>query len=86
MSIRKPRQSKELQRGGFRFQSYGLGLGGFSCSSGPLALRQHGAGLLAGAGVDEVVAEEDLRGRSAGGAVLGHVVRCDVDGGVVRTA
>ena len=55
---------------------------GGSCS--PLALRQHGAGLLAGAGVDEVVAEEDLRGRSTGSAMLGHVVRGDVDGGVVR--
>ena len=32
------------------------------------------------ASVDVVVAEEDLRGRSAGGAVLGHVVRTDVDG------
>lgn len=46
----------------------------------PLALRQHGAGLLAGAGVDEVIAEENLRGRSAGSIVLGHVVRADVDG------
>ena len=51
-----------------------------SCSRGPRHLGQHGAGLLAGAGVDVVVAEEDLRGRSAGGAVLGHVVRTDVDG------
>ena len=51
-------------------------------SSGPLALRQHGAGLLAGRAVDVVVAEEDLRGGSAGGAELGHVVRVDVDGGV----
>ena len=48
--------------------------------SGPLDFCQHGAGFLAGAGVDVVVAEEDLRGRSAGGAVLGHVVRTDVDG------
>ena len=34
--------------------------------------------------VDEVVAEEDLRGRSTGSTVLGHIVRTDVDGGVVR--
>ena len=33
-----------------------------------------------GGAVDVVVAEEDLRGGSAGGAVLGHVVRTDVDG------
>jgi hypothetical protein len=47
----------------------------------PLGLRQHDLGLLAGAGVDVVVAEEDLRGGSAGGTVLGHVVGTDVDGG-----
>ena len=47
----------------------------------PLALRQHGAGLLAGVAVDEVVAEEDLRRGGVGGAVLGHVLRADVDGG-----
>ena len=57
----------------------GLGLAaGVSC--GPLALCQHGAGLLAGAGVDEVVAEEDLRGGGVGSAVLGHVVGVNVDG------
>ena len=83
-AIRKPRWSVSNGAGWLRFQSRGLGLTASSCSCGPLALRQHGAGLLAGAGVDEVVAEEDLRGRSAGGAVLGHVVRGDVDGGVVR--
>ena len=84
MAIRKPRQNTEFQRGRFRFQSYGLGLAASSRSCGPLALRQHGTGLLAGAGVDEVVAEEDLRGRGTGSAVLGHVVRGDADGGVVR--
>lgn len=57
----------------------GLGLA-TGCGSGPLDFCQHGAGLLAGAGVDVVVAEEDLRGRSAGSTVLGHVVRTDVDG------
>ena len=45
-----------------------------------MTVMPHSAGLLAGAGVDVVVAEEDLRGRSTGGAVLGHVVRTDVDG------
>ena len=50
-------------------------------SSFPLGLRQHDLGLDAGAGVNQVVAEEDLRGGSAGGAVLGHVVGTDVDCG-----
>ena len=57
-----------------------LRLAATGCGSGPLDFCQHSAGLFAGAGVDVVVAEEDLRGRSAGGAVLGHVVRTDVDG------
>ncbi len=64
----------------FRSQSRRLRLTATGRGSGPLDFCQHGAGLLAGAGVDVVVAEEDLRGRSAGGAVLGHVVRTDVDG------
>ena len=51
-----------------------------SCSRAPRHLGQHGAGLLAGAGVDVVVAEENLRGRCAGRTVLGHVVSADVDG------
>ena len=47
----------------------GLGLA-TSVSRSPLALGQLGAGLLAGAGVDGVVAEEDLRsgGESLTGA------------------
>ena len=44
----------------------------------PLALGQHGSGLLAGGTVDQVVAEEDLRGCCAGGAVLGDIVGADV--------
>ena len=47
----------------------------------PLGLRRHHLGLDAGAGVNQVVAEEYLRGGSAGSAVLGHVVSTDVDGG-----
>lgn len=50
-------------------------------SSGPGGLRQHHARLLSGGGVYVVVAEENLRSRSAGSAVLGHVVGTDVDGG-----
>ena len=71
-----------LSRGPDRFRALvrRLRFAASGCGCSPLALRQHGAGLLAGAGVDEVVAEEDLRGRSAGSAVLGHVVRADVDG------
>ena len=42
----------------------------------PLALGKHGLGLDAGAGVHQVVAEEDLRRSCAGGTVLGHVVAC----------
>lgn len=49
-------------------------------SSGPDALRQHHARNLSGGGVD-VVAEENLRSRSARSAVLGHVVSTDVDCG-----
>ena len=56
----------------------GSGLGaGF-----PLGLRQHHLGLDAGAGVNQVVAEEDLRRCSAGSAVLGHIVRADIHCGV----
>ena len=47
----------------------------------PLGLRQHDLGLDAGAGVNQVVAEEDLRRGSAGSVVLGHVVSTDVDCG-----
>lgn len=47
-------------------------------SSGPGGLRQHHARLLSGGGVD-VVAEENLRSRSVGSAVLGLVVGTDVD-------
>ena len=50
----------------------------------PLALRQHGAGLLAGVAVDEVVAEEDLRRSGVGSTVLGHVLRADVYRGGIR--
>ena len=35
-------------------------------AGGPLAFGEHGAGLFAGGGVDQVVAEEDLRGCYAG--------------------
>lgn len=45
----------------------------------PLGLRKHDIGLLAGGAVHEVVAEEDLGSRSAGGSVLGHIIRADVD-------
>ena len=48
-------------------------------AGGPLAFGKHGAGLFAGGGVDQVVAEEDLRGCCAGSAVLGDVVGADVD-------
>lgn len=64
----------------FRSQYRRLRLAATGRSSGPLDFCQHGAGLFAGAGVDVVVAEEDLRGRSAGSAVLGNVVCADVDG------
>ena len=50
-------------------------------SGDPLGLRQHDLGLDAGAGVNQVVAEEDLRSGSTGSAVLGHVVGTDVDCG-----
>ena len=46
-----------------------------------LGLRQHDLGLDAGAGVNQVVAEEYLRRSSAGSAVLGHVVGADADCG-----
>lgn len=48
-------------------------------SCGPRHLGQHGAGLLAGAGVDVVVAEENLRRCCARSAVLSHVIGTDVD-------
>ena len=50
-------------------------------SSGPGGFSQHDARLLTGGAVDIVVAEEYLRGGSAEGTVLGHVVGTDVDGG-----
>ena len=50
-------------------------------SSGPGGFSQHDARLLTGGAVDVVVAEEYLRGGSAGSTVLGHVVGTDVDGG-----
>ncbi len=50
----------------------------------PLGLRQHHLRLDAGAGVNQVVAEEDLQGGSARSAVLGHVVRTDIHGGCGR--
>ena len=50
-------------------------------SSDPGGFSQHDARLLTGGAVDVVVAEEDLRGGSAGSTVLGHVVGTDVDGG-----
>ena len=53
-------------------------------SSGPGGFRQHHARLLTGGGVDVVVAEENLRSRSAGSTVLGHVVGTDVDCGGSR--
>ena len=53
-------------------------------AGGPLDFGQHGAGLLAGAGVHEVVAEEDLRRSCARSTVFGHVVSTDVDGSGVR--
>ena len=70
-----------LSRGPNRFRALvrRLRFAASGCGCSPLALRKHGAGLLAGAGVDVVVAEENLRGRGAGSAVLGHVVRTDVD-------
>ena len=49
-------------------------------SSGPGGFSQHDARLLTGGAVDVVVAEEDLRGGSAGSTVLGYVVRTDVNG------
>ena len=52
-------------------------------SSSPGGFSQHDARLLTGGAVDVVVvAEEDLRGGGVGGAVLGHVVGVDVDGGI----
>ena len=80
MSKRKALWSDSRGPDRFRSQYRRLRLAATGCGSGPLDFCQHGAGLFAGAGVDVVVAEEDLRGRSAGGAVLGYVVRTDVDG------
>ena len=80
MSKRKAPWSESRGPDRFRSQSRRLRLTATGRSSGPLDFCQHGAGLFAGAGVDVIVAEEDLRGRSARGAVLGHVFRTDVDG------
>ena len=46
---------------------------------GPLGLRQHGLGLDSRGAVHEVVAEEDLWSCGGRSAVLGHVVRTNVD-------
>ncbi len=62
--------------------SEGFRWGGGLSTRNPLHFCQHSTGLFAGGAVDVVVAEEDLRGRSTGSAVLGHVVRTDVDGGI----
>ena len=65
-------------------RAIGLGLRpgeGRLLAGGPLAFGEHGAGLFAGGGIDQVVAEEDLRGCCAGGAMLGDVVGADVDCG-----
>ena len=51
------------------------------CARSPLALGEHGLGLDAGAGIHQVVAEEDLRRCSTGCSILGHVVGADVDCG-----
>ena len=59
-----------------------LGLGSLSPVGGPLALRQHGTGLLTGSAVNEVVAEENLRGSGTGSTVLGYVVSVDVNDSV----
>ena len=71
-----------LSRGPNRFRALvrRLRFAASGCGCGPLDFGQHSAGLLAGAGVDVVVAEEYLRGCGARGAVLGHVVCTDVDG------
>ena len=67
-----------LARGGV-ISALAAGFTGF-----PLGLGQHGAGLLAGAAVDEVVAEEDLGRSGTGSAVLGQIVGTDVNGRVIR--
>ena len=80
MSKRKAPWSESRGPDRFRSQYRRLRLTATGRGSGPLDLRQHHAGLLAGAGFDVVVAKEDLRGCGAGSAVLGHIVRTDVDG------
>lgn len=60
---RKPSGASRLRR------AIGLGLRPGErrlLAGGPLAFGEHGAGLFAGGGVDQVVAEEDLRGCCAG--------------------
>ena len=64
-------------RAGSGFRPVGEGL----LSGRPLALGQHGAGLLTGDGVHQVVAEEDLRRSGTGRTVLSDIVGTDVDGG-----
>ena len=82
LSKRKAPWSESRGPDRFRSQSRRLRLTATGRSSGPLDFCQHGAGLFAGAGVDVVVAEEDLRGGGVGEAVFGHVVGVDVDGGI----
>ena len=80
---RKTRRNLSTPTGAwFRFGPAAGGLVTVTVGGGsPGAVRQHDARLLAGGGVDVVVAEEDLRRCGAGGTVLGHVVGTDVDGG-----
>ena len=66
--------------------SEGFRWGGGLSTRNPLHFCQHSTGLFAGGAVDVVVAEEDLRGGGVGGAVFGHVVDVDVDGGIVGSS
>lgn len=49
-------------------------------TSDPLAFGKHGAGLLAGDSVHQIVAEENLRRCGTGSTVLGDIVGTDVNG------
>lgn len=85
-SHRKTRRNLSTATG-VRFRS-GLSAGRLrlsACSGyGPGDFRQNHAGLLAGGAVDVIVAEENLGRGLVGSAVLGHIVRADVDGGGVE--